>query len=360
MLTQFVAAFDDTFVFRYDKTRQAKERIDVKYVFGPKQRVMKDLNDLAKTMTLPVVTIEQTSFNRDSTRTFNKNAAFFYRNSTSGKTGEGYKIPTPVPMNMDINVSIIAKFKEDIDQIAQNFAAYFNPYIIISWKVPENFGMDFIDEIRTEVQWDGNVSYETPNSLGPDDKFKIIGNTTFTIKGWIFPQYVENSKIIYVVNTKFMAVNLQDKIYYTEDYNSLSAFDYQTDTILVSAYPQVTNTYYVYGSILSEVLDDTSLRGGVDNTFLIYGKMLDRSNTFYLSSNTTGLFTDFSLISTARFPLISGYALPESAYTVLNDNMVSITLSSGTLSSIGDFTVITANDAGWTSVPYVFNLYRLD
>jgi hypothetical protein len=79
LLNMFVAAFDDAFVYRYDaRTRVAKEKIEVRYVNGPKHRVLLDLSDRAKTLTLPVVTIEQTSLARDPSRIHNK-GQFIYR-----------------------------------------------------------------------------------------------------------------------------------------------------------------------------------------------------------------------------------------------------------------------------------------
>ena len=141
--TAFVAAFDNAFVFRYDaQTREAKEKIDVRYVFGPKHRVMFDLNDKAKVLALPVVTVEQTSLNRDSTRTANKGKYF----TLPGNDKQIAKIPTPIPISMDLEVSIIAYYKEDVDQIIQNFVVNCDPYIIVSTKIPDEFQIDGLSE----------------------------------------------------------------------------------------------------------------------------------------------------------------------------------------------------------------------
>ena len=43
LLTQFVAAFDDVVISRYNKNREARQNIEVRYVFAPKQRVMYDI-----------------------------------------------------------------------------------------------------------------------------------------------------------------------------------------------------------------------------------------------------------------------------------------------------------------------------
>ncbi len=72
LLTQFVAAFDDTVISRFDKNRNAKSNIDVRYVFAPKQRVMYDIVNKAQNITLPVVAINLNSISRDESRVFNK------------------------------------------------------------------------------------------------------------------------------------------------------------------------------------------------------------------------------------------------------------------------------------------------
>jgi hypothetical protein len=55
------------------------------------------------------------------------------------------KIPQPIPVNLTLDVNIICYFKEDLDQIIQNFVVNCNPYIMVSWKIPEKFNMPFID-----------------------------------------------------------------------------------------------------------------------------------------------------------------------------------------------------------------------
>ena len=43
MLTQFVAAFDDIVIGRFNKDREEKDRINARYIYAPKQRVLHDL-----------------------------------------------------------------------------------------------------------------------------------------------------------------------------------------------------------------------------------------------------------------------------------------------------------------------------
>ena len=72
MLTQFVAAFDDIVIGRFNKAREEQDKINVRYVYAPKQRVLYDIVNKAKTITLPVVTVNIANIARDNNRVFNK------------------------------------------------------------------------------------------------------------------------------------------------------------------------------------------------------------------------------------------------------------------------------------------------
>ena len=72
VLTQFIAAFDDVVISRYNKERVIKDKIQVRYVYAPKQRVLHDLVNKAKHITLPAIAVSISSIKRDEKRVFNK------------------------------------------------------------------------------------------------------------------------------------------------------------------------------------------------------------------------------------------------------------------------------------------------
>ena len=45
IITQFIAAFDDVVIGRYNRERQEQDRIEVGYVYQPKRRVIHDLQN---------------------------------------------------------------------------------------------------------------------------------------------------------------------------------------------------------------------------------------------------------------------------------------------------------------------------
>lgn len=340
VISQFVAAFDGSFVYRYTKDFEAKEKINVRYVFGPKQRVLYDIVNQAKNITLPVISIEQTNLKRDSTRIQFKDQKITRPNKSDNKSIA--RIPTPVPVSMDLNVSIVCYYKEDLDQIVSNFIPWCNPYFIISWKIPEEFGMDFIDELRTEVTWSGYIDYENPTNIDHSEKYKIVGNTSFSVKGWIFPALETPIAPIYVVDTNFISVSSGSNLSGYDDYYSLSAND-TTDVIMVSAYPEFTN-YFVNGIPYTQLtINDINSK-----TFTFYGKRFSYNNSWYLSSNINIDGLVFEEIKTLKFPTISGYRIPDNIITNVNDNITSIRFTNNAFAlSSGEYKFITSNNLGW-------------
>lgn len=350
MLTQFVAAFDDCVVYRYDKQRVAKEKIAVRYVMGPKQRVLYDIVNQAKNLTLPVVALEQTNFKRDSNRVQNKDQAM-YRPHINSKNLS--KIPQPVPVSMDISVSIIANYKEDIDQIISNFIPWCNPYFIISWKVPESFGLDFTDELRSEVSWSGDVTFDNPLDISEDSKYRITANTSFTIKGWVFPTLEQNTAPIYKINSDFHAVETGANLYSYDSFPALSGVDYtQTDDISVSVYPEITNVFYNQYPIFG----NARLPMWVDSNFTFFGKRFGYSNNWYLSADAPVNGLVLEEIKTIKFPTISAYRIPNHDVDTISDNVATLSVSANSLSGFDQFIFITANEVGWGRMPDSFFL----
>jgi len=366
LLTQFVAAFDDTVISRFDKNRNAKSNIDVRYVFAPKQRVMYDIVNKAQNITLPVVAINLDSISRDESRVFNKLTGGIVPSTQSENANSSSKFLMPVPVNLEVSMSILARYMQDVDQIISNFVPYNNPYIILTWKVPEEYGANYDQEIRSEVLWSGSLNYSTPTDTTYSEKFRITVDTSFTIKGWLFPEQKDTVGNIYKVDNNFIAVDLQNRIYspldqqitnnsFTEQgYNALSGYDATvptnyTETITVSGVPEFTNIFYTTSGVFEQLRSTTNVLSSQTNNFLLYGKALNYSNSLYISANKLNFFTDYQQITSAKLDTISAYKLDDSLYNIATDNLVSISLPTSTLSGVGKFTFVTANEAGWAS-----------
>lgn len=247
LITQFVAAFDDIIIKRYNKDREANNLLQVRYVYSPKERVMYDIVNKAQNITIPCVAVNITSVSRDESRVFNKIGGYYFSQGTSDSSTRSKStfVRSPIPVNISINMSILTKFQSDMDQIISNFVPYNNPYIILSWKLPLDLapeGFSIPHEIRSEVLWDGNISLSYPTDISANEKFRIVGDTSFVIKGWLF-QSTSNSKgNIYYINNNFKAEN---RIANTS-YSSLTSRVVESEYVGVSGFPGLTNVNFTY------------------------------------------------------------------------------------------------------------------
>lgn len=344
LLTQFVCAFDDVVIKRYDKNRVPKEEVSVRYVLAPKQRVMYDIVNKAQNLTLPVVAVNITGISRDTTRIFNKLDSIYNKTGDYGKSS----LLMPIPINIEVSMSILARYLQDMDQILSNFVPFNNPYIIISWKEPTKVETQTV-EIRSEVLWSGNISLTEPTDITYSEKFRVVADTTFTIKGWLFRNVNEISQQIYFIDTNYISTR-GDIIISDTNYESLFEVADVVETVSLSAIPTITNAFYNTSGGLLEITSNFTLNNTITsyNSYVIYGTNFNRTETILLSSSSiSSLTTAFSAISSKYSGLVSGYALNTSQYDVLSDNIITLDLSH--LSGSGTFNIVVSNPAGWDS-----------
>jgi len=349
LLTQFVAAFDDTVIKRYDKNNNARQEIGVRYVFAPKQRIMHDIVNKAQNIELPVVAINLASVSYDTERVFNKLNNFEnYANANSASA-----IRTPTPVNLTVNMSILCRYMQDMEQIISNFVPYSDPYIILSWKEPVSDNVNNTIEIRSEVLWDQNISLNTPTETTYSDKFRIIADTTFTIKGWLFRSKNERSSPIYFIENNF--VNVRPDFNFNQGLSSLeyeSFFDSLTsdadiETITLSGIPDITNVFFNTSGSLLPIDNPITIKRDLSSggrSYTLYGDNYNETEFLMLSSNSA-ITTGFTAVSTTYTGEVSGYLLPNSQWNVLNNQILNIMIPA--LTASGRFDVIVKNPAGW-------------
>ena len=210
MIRQFITAFNSIVINRYNKDKTVVDQLKVGFYYGPKERALHDIVNKAQSLKLPTIAVHYTSIARDPERVFNKIPGFYYTKAPSVSAGafDSDWLQTPIPVNIGISMSIMTKFQTDMDQILSNFVPYNNPYIIISWKVPSSQNLANNLEIRTEILWDGTLSLDYPIEVSGSQPARVIANTNFTMKGWLFkgPQ-TEDTKNIFVIDQDFIPVN---------------------------------------------------------------------------------------------------------------------------------------------------------
>ena len=363
LLTQFVAAFDDTVIKRFNRAGAPEQEVDVRYVFAPKQRIMYDVVNKAQNLQLPVVAVNLTSVSYDTDRVFNKLHNF---ENASG-VNSASSIRTPTPVNLTVNMSILCRYMQDMEQILSNFVPYADPYIVLAWKEPVSDALDSdVIEIRTEVLWDQNINLNTPTETTYSDKFRIIADTSFTIKGWLFRNQNETSNPIYFIENNFINTSptysfnqALTSLEYEAFFDSLTAdAGYDIDTISLSGIPEITNVYFNTSASLLEVNGPITVTSGAytynTNSYTLLGSNYTETEFVLLSSNST-ITSGFTSLSTTYTGAVSGYLLPVANWTVLSDEVINITLP--LLLDSGKFDIIIKNPAGWKTSAEIDGFY---
>jgi hypothetical protein len=233
LLVQFVAAFDDVIIGRYNRKRELKDRIGVKYLYAPKQRVLHDLVNKPQHTSVPAIAVNIAGISRDNDRVFNKIAGSWYTRNQSLPDAMlvADHMLQPVPVDIAIKLSVITKYQTDMDQILTNFIPYTDPYIVISWKNPDK-SLTLPQEIRSAVEWSGSINIEYPTELTKDSFFRVTADTDFTIKGWMFKN--EQPSVPHVLT---VSVNTENIV--TEPVNSNAGVIYDLDKETITP-PDIT------------------------------------------------------------------------------------------------------------------------
>lgn len=234
LMEQFVSAFNDVIIKRYtysplSNIQTNKTQVPptsghkVLYVYAPKQRVFSALKNPAPGgLTVPVISVSIGSISRDPQRVFNKHEGFNVVYNPKVNNEQLFKkIPQPVPVNIVVNMSILTKYQNDMDQIISNFVPYCDPYIVISWKLPDLIESKIPYEIRTEILWNGNINLQYPIEIQSTQSYRIVADTSFTIKGWIFKRMDDFYKKIYTINADFNDVSCLDQDDFSNIFNDI-------------------------------------------------------------------------------------------------------------------------------------------
>lgn len=319
LLTHFATAFNDVKIKRFDGNKYQKEVIKVPFVYAPKSHILADLLGLTDTVKLPIMAVEVKSQGRDNDRVKNKISDIVYKNDDGS-----YVNLQVVPWNISVELNILTKFQEDMDQIIQNFSINTDPYIIISWREPKSDR-----ELRTEIMWDGQINYTYPGKdQGPKDHpFRVTASTNFTIKGYIFKTTVENSKPICKINTDYV---FTDKFYCNYSEMLMYTTSAQTDSYTITGRPVLR---YVSPHYLIEKQSPK---------ITVKGYSLGSTESIYLSSSNPNMYPSTEYRPFTGLP--SFFAFPVENFQK-SDNVLSFTIPAP--SAHGFVDIIAVNSCGY-------------
>lgn len=327
-LAFFESAFDDTIIKRYRRNNAdpkelpvAEDSIKINYKYGPKSRILEDLRGQPDTIKFPIVAITMTGQGRDNDRQKTKEPITY--KDVTGALVTLYAIP----WNINVAMHVLAKYQEDVDQIIGNFAVLCNPYIIFSWREPKS-GRD----IRSQVLWDGNISYDYPTvngDLANDAVFRLSATTNFTIKTYLYRTAIENEKPICKVNFEVVAV---DQFYCKSAERIESTANNTTDRFSILGRPQL------------RYVDNYYFQTGQTPTINLQGDGFNGTFALFVSGSNPDMYP------LSRYNPISGSDISFNGYAVSEFNIhnsQSMTFTIPAPSAFGFCDLIAVNNCGY-------------
>ena len=121
-------------------------------------------------MRLPMITVNRTGYARSPERVNNLHNEVKFEVSPKIRK---YDLLTPVPIDIEYDVSIIAKYPSDIDKIASNFMIFFNNDVYVSCEHPKYEGI----MLNNQVVMQDSVSEDHPDE--PDSAQDDLTTATF-------------------------------------------------------------------------------------------------------------------------------------------------------------------------------------
>ena len=341
LIGSFVNVFNDVVIKRYNTAKLPEDQINVAFTYMPKNRVLFDIVNKAGQIKLPIISVSLGGIQRDVKRVFNKLEGPYYSLNSSASGFE--HLLQPVPVNLTVNMSILTRFQQDLDQILSNFIPYTDPYVVVSWKMPiTNL------EIRSHIHWNGNVSITPPIDIGHEQHYRWIADTSFIIEGWLFKTPEDPVGKIYKIDMSFTAASgLYDNINWLHSLESIET----TDSFVISARPQL------------KMIDPWLTIPCITSQHLLYGDMFDWVQDIYVSGGP-GVYSQYlssmaqSATAThwatydpasgnpkisAMYPAFQGIPLQE--YTIDSNNVITLTIPAPV--SAGYVDVIAFNEAGY-------------
>ena len=370
LLTQFVSLIDNAMIMRYDK--EGEERILVKtvkpkYRFAKKSRLLTMLVNNAKNFTLPCVSIDLKGITADKERLAAKHTPIQrYFNDVN----ETYKRPTPI--TLDLTVSIVTKLITDLYQIYGKFCSQFQPYKVISWKVPKNVGIDHDEELRNKVEWDFNLSLEDKAQITENDEDRYVGTMNFKVQGWIFPTHLscDGPPILDIASSIIVSDELYSRMI---DVPFVTKYEgnYLNPREFANAHIRILSAYLKTGQNdgiqirLKNESDYKNINIKKGTKYITFdGYNLSNAKAIFVPKNSyKGDLTKFTLeydstpkiwpkIGTqeAKYPYIEGYELP---ITHQSDNLLTVKLEN--INYEGEFDIVICDSIDYDTLNRVIS-----
>lgn len=306
-----LAALDGVKINRYrrddgGRATSVEKILNVPIKYGSKSRTVHDLVQKGKKFKYPFMSLSFNGINHAGDRNRQKDADLITKSVNPDGTYK--KVHHPTPISISLELDIVSVFEEDLHQVINNFVAYFNPYVSVSWKEPFSG-----QELTTKVSWSGQANYISTVPL-PGDKTDLYRATTsFKAESYIFREEQDAYPPI---------------ICFDMDWYSLSASQPFVDPPPQSA---VGSINYCATPCINNIAP-TCLSAG--DTLSVYGSNMDNVDAVFLLGAASAIpgqsafdLYQYNGVLSADYPEFTGLRVED--YNVASENRIDMTLPPG-------------------------------
>ena len=208
---QFKRLFSNIKIKRTSRDNKKEKIITVPCLLENRSRILKNWENSEKQAIykLPLISINRTGYSRNPDRLNNLHNEVKYEVNSKLRKED---LLTPIPIDISYDVTIMAKYNVDIDQIASNFMVFFNNDLYVQCMHPKYEGL----LINNQVVMQDSITEEHPSEIdGSADDF-IISTFQFVFKTYLFggnqksklvPQQIVSSYISNIISHDIHVLN---------------------------------------------------------------------------------------------------------------------------------------------------------
>ena len=169
-------------IFNNITIERDKKPIKVSCEIGNRSRILKNLENATKEgmYSLPLIVVTRRGMSKNSERLANLHNEVKYE--TGSLMTRNYNLYTPVPIDINYDVSIMSKYPGDIDRIMSNFIVFFNKDVFVSCTHPKFTNLKY----SSQVVMEDSITEENPEELDPSQDDIITTTCSFIFKTYIF------------------------------------------------------------------------------------------------------------------------------------------------------------------------------
>lgn len=168
-----------------------QKNIQVPCIFGDRSTILKSLENHEGAIKLPLIVLQSSNIKTDQIRIADLHIDLIYqRDQQFTRLAKDHPLYSPydlrrrrpLPITIEYEISLIAKYKEDLDQMMTNWMVHCRPDLYVKWWHPRDKSMP----LESEILWSQSLSYKKPEEQ-VTSKYQYEATSNFTFKTWVFP-----------------------------------------------------------------------------------------------------------------------------------------------------------------------------